>query len=131
MTDTTDTPPNEPNAPVAVDDLTVAIDQIVAALMEAVHPRLEERIRAAVTIFTHIAGNNFMATALSVNKAMLEQVRQQVDLLQRDQRIVIIRLDTLDAQQQLLVEALRDGELHRLFAEDAPSPSPEAREAGV
>lgn len=123
MTDTTDTPPSEPQT---VSD---AVDAIVRALMEALHPELERRVREAVTILTHISGNQFMQTALVVNKTLLEQINRRASEQHQDMQKVFIRLDTLDAQQQVLVEALRDGELHRLFADEAPSP--EAREAGV
>ena len=126
---TTDTPPSEPaDEP---QTMTEAIDLIVDALMAAVHPELERRVRAAVTAMTHISGNNFMETALAVNKAMLEQINRRASEQHQDMQKVFIRLDTLDVQQQVLVEALRDGELHRLFADDDPAASPEAREAGV
>lgn len=123
MTDTTDTPPSEPQT---VSD---AVDAIVRALMEALHPELERRVREAVTILTHISGNQFMQTALVVNKTLLEQLRQVSEEQHRRLDVMTIQIRALDVQQQVLVEALRDGELHRLFADEAPSP--EAREAGV
>lgn len=123
MSDTTDTPPSEPQT---VSD---AVDAIVRALMEALHPELERRVREAVTILTHISGNQFMQTALVVNKTLLEQLRQASEEHHRRLDVMTIQIRALDVQQQVLVEALRDGELHRLFADEAPST--EAREAGV